>query len=316
MKKFMRWGWRAVKGFLDNHCSIHAAGLTYFSLLAIVPIVCVILVGAKACGADEYAKREINNHLDAMISTFEHGQEDELLDKLPVDEKDREQKKIAAYVFAKQAREISNTLFERVSGFNVRTFGWIGFALLVWTVISSIGMVEVSFNEIWRVPKPRPIWKRAYINLSLVIALPLFATLALSPQLLNIAKDILIRTLGAAWLTKWVSDGLVWFIDWWVFRFTVSFAVSSCIFAFVFWLLPNCKVRFSHSWYGGAMTAILFGAWLKACAVAQIGISKTSAMYGSFAFLPIVLAWIYMSWQIVLFGANMVHAFAPEADGK
>ena len=33
------------------------------------------------------------------------------------------------------------------------------------------------------------------------------------------------------------------------------------------------------------------------------------AMYGSFAFLPIVLAWLYMSWQIVLLGECMVRAF-------
>jgi uncharacterized BrkB/YihY/UPF0761 family membrane protein len=51
---------------------------------------------------------------------------------------------------------------------------------------------------------------------------------------------------------------------------------------------------------------------MKLCAVAQIGISRTSAMYGSFAFLPIVLAWMYMSWQLVLLGANMVKAFEEE----
>ena len=309
MKKAMKWAMRAIRGFLDNHCSIHAAGLTYFSLLSIVPIVCVLLVGAKACGADDYAKREINGYLDAMISGIEHGQEDRLLNNLPVKEEELEQRKTAACYFARQAREVSDQLFTRIQGFDIKTFGWIGFALLVWTVISSIGMVEVSFNEIWRLPKARPIWKRAYINLGLVIVLPLFAALALSPQILNLAKNVIVSTLGAAWLTRWASDGLVCFIDWWLFRFAISFSVSSCLFALVFWVLPNCKVRFRHAWYGGALTAILFGSWLKICAVAQVGISKSSAMYGSFAFLPIVLAWLYMSWQIVLLGANMVHAF-------
>ena len=54
-------------------------------------------------------------------------------------------------------------------------------------------------------------------------------------------------------------------------------------------------------------------------AVAQVGIAKSSALYGSFAFMPIVLAWLYMSWQIVLLGANMVREFArssEETSGK
>ena len=57
------------------------------------------------------------------------------------------------------------------------------------------------------------------------------------------------------------------------------------------------------------MTAVLFGLWMKVCAVAQVGIAKSNALYGSFAFIPIILAWIYMSWQIVLLGANIVYAF-------
>jgi membrane protein len=53
----------------------------------------------------------------------------------------------------------------------------------------------------------------------------------------------------------------------------------------------------------------MFVSWLKACAVAQVGIAKSSALYGSFAFFPIVLAWMYVSWEIVLLGANMVRSF-------
>ena len=68
-------------------------------------------------------------------------------------------------------------------------------------------------------------------------------------------------------------------------------------------MLPNCKVPWKYAWTGGFVTAFFFGAWVKLCAVAQVGIAKSSALYGSFAFLPIVLAWLYMSWQIVLLGA-------------
>jgi uncharacterized BrkB/YihY/UPF0761 family membrane protein len=55
---------------------------------------------------------------------------------------------------------------------------------------------------------------------------------------------------------------------------------------------------------------------MKVCAVAQVGIAKSSALYGSFAFMPIVLAWLYMSWQIVLLGANMVEVLGRKEKTK
>lgn len=311
MKKFVSWGRRVVKGFLEHHCSLHAAGLTYFSMLAIVPIFCVLLVVAKAVGLDERAQLEVNKYLDAAIANVEHGQDDAILKALPVggSEEDREKKRVAAEVFAKQARWVADTVFTRVKEFDIKTFGWIGFSLLLWTVISSISMVELCFNEIWGVEKPRPIWKRAYIYLGVAFAMPIFSALAMSPQLLNLAKNIIMATLGATWLTKWAGDCIVWLIDLTIFRFAVSFVLSGLGFALFFLVMPNCRVNFRCAFWGGLITALFFCAWVKICAIAQVGIAKSSALYGSFAFIPIVLAWLYMSWQIILLGANMVREF-------
>jgi len=131
----------------------------------------------------------------------------------------------------------------------------------------------------------------------------------MSVPILNIAKNVIVASLGASWLTEWVSAGLVRFLDSWIFRSVVTLSFASLDFAFLFSALPNCKVDFKEAWKGGLLTSILFGAWMKVCAVAQVGVAKSSALYGSLAFLPIILAWLYMSWQIVLFGANMVYAF-------
>jgi membrane protein len=306
-----------VKGFLDNNCSIHAAGLTYFSMLAIVPMLCVVLVSAKYLGVDDLAKRSINGYFDALIVNIEKGQDDDMVAKLPLGSIDeREKRRLVAQEFAKEARDFSNSLFERVESFDVGTFGLVGFSLLLWTVISSIGMIEISFNEIWKVEKPRIIWRRAVLNVSLAFIMPVLTALAISPQLLNLARKIIVATLGASFLTKWVGDGLVMLIDWTFFRFMVSYAVMSFAFAFFYWIMPNCKVRFSSAYYGGALTAMVFCLWLKVCAIAQIGIAKTSALYGSFAFLPIILAWMYMSWEIILFGANVVRVLEKGRSSK
>lgn len=305
----IRWVKTVVGNFNSCHCTMHAAGLTYFSMLALVPLLCVLLSVAKMCGADDFARDKINRQIDIMISNVEHGQEDDLAQVVsPKSEEERERKRIAAEEFAQQAREISNAVFEKVAQFDVWTFGWIGFAFLVWTVISSISMVETSFNEVFGVEKARPVWKRAYLNIFTAVILPIFAMLALSVPILNLAKQIIVATMGATWITKWVSDGLIWFLESTLFRLSITLLFASLSFAYMFAVLPNRKVAFRDALLGGFVTAFLFGAWVKICAVAQVGIAKSSALYGSFAFMPIVLAWLYMSWQIVLLGACITHA--------
>lgn len=313
MNAVLSWGRTVIKGFLDNHCTMHAAGLTYFSMLAVVPILCILLLAAKTFRADDYVRVQINEQIEVIISNIENGQDDDLAAVATADEKKREEKRIVAQEFGRQARSLSNKLFEKIETFDVGTLGWIGFLLLVWTVISSIGMVEVSFNEIWDVAKPRPIWKRALLYLSVVTVLPVLSALAMSVPLLNIVKNVIVATLGATWLTQWVSDGLIWFLDSWILRSLITLGFSSLTFAFIFAVMPNRPVRFKYAWWSGLITSILFGAWMKACAVAQVGIAGSSALYGSFAFLPIVLAWLYMSWQIVLLGSSMVRAFDLQA---
>lgn len=308
--KTMEFFKRSVRGFLANKCSMHAAGLTYFSMLAYVPMLCLLLFTAKMCGVDHYAHARINERLDAMIANVEHGQDDDIASLAAPTDEALEKKRIAAEEFSKQAREIANVVFERIDNFDIGTLGWIGFGFLLWTVISSVGMIEVSFNEIFGVPKPRPFFRRAALYFAISIVVPIFAALAMSIPLLGTVKNILTATMGALWLTKWVSDGAIMLLDSWLFRFATTFAMASLNFAFVFWVIPNCRVGFRHAWRGGMATAFLFGMWMKICAVAQVGIAKSSALYGSFAFFPIVLAWMYVSWQIVLFGANMVNVFA------
>ena len=309
MKKIIRWVKLVVSGFNGSHCPLHAAGLTYFSMLALVPLLCVLLVFAKAVGADDFARRSVNEYLDSLIVNIERGQDDELFAKLPIEESDRERKRVAAGVFASEARNIANSLFERIEKFDIGTFGWIGFAFLLWTVVSSVGMVEVSFNEVWGVEKGRTPFKRALVHPSVALALPAAAALSVSPQMLNFARGVIETVFGAAWVTKWAGDWLVALIDWRFFRMVFSFIMSSLVFAVFFKVMPNREVRFRYALWGGVLSSLMFVSWLKACAVAQVGIAKSSALCGPFAFFPIVLAWMFISWEIVLLGASMVRAF-------
>lgn len=309
------WLKRVVFTFLDTHCSMHAAGLTYYSMLALVPMLCLLLVLAKTLGADQLAKERLHARFEGQIEQFEQstGLENASGPGAETGEPGSEtvtaaeNKRVeATRDFIRQARGIEAGLMERIDRFEVGRLGWIGFLLLIWTVIGTIGMVEVSFNEIWAVRRQRSYWRRMVLWAGVALALPILSTLAVSVPLLKLAKDIVEKTMGSLWLTRWVSDGTICLLDSGIFRLSVSLFFSMLTFGFLFKVLPNCPVRTRPALVCGLVTSVLFNGWFRLCTIAQIGIANTSAVYGSFAFLPIVLAWLYMSWQIVLFGCCMV----------
>ena len=303
------WGRTVWTRFSKGNGSMYAAGLTYVSMLALIPLLCCVLVIAKAVHLDRCAREQINRQIDAMITNVEKGQDDELARVTVQSAADREKRQIAAREFAREAREISDKLFERVNEFDVGTLGWIGFVLLLYTVVSSIGRVEAGFNSIWGELRNRVLWKRSLLYLGIVLSLPVLMALSMAVPLLNAAKNVIVSTMGATELTRWASDGLLWFLDSWIFRTAVTLVVASLAIALVYWVIPNRRVHFRSAVRSGVLTAVLFGGWVKVCAVAQVGIANSSALYGSFAFLPIVLAWVNVSWQIVLLGAAMTCAF-------
>ena len=292
----------SVKGFLDARCGLHAAGLTYFSLLSFVPILCLSLLLAKVCGVGDVAREQINIHLDAYITQLETVHDDPTVAATMTEER-RQAKKDAAKAIATQARDVSNQLFDRAAKFDASTLGWIGLAMLAWTVISTFGMVETSMNEIWRVKRLRPLWKRCVLYLLVTVIAPILAAIALSMPVLNVIRNVLEGAAGYIPYSRWFMDLLVSLLFSKFVAFLVTYGFAALGFGFFYKAMPYCRVETRWALLAGVIQALVFGLWLKVCIIAQVGVANSSALYGSFAFFPILLAWIYISWQIILFGS-------------
>lgn len=300
----------AGKEFLEGRCSLHAAGLTYYSLLAFIPILCLLLTLAKTLGADDYARGFINGHIDALIENVESGGELPKFLSIPgVTEEMRAAHRRSAGDFASQARTFSNMLFDRIENFDVKALGWIGLIGLLWTVVSTLSTIEDSMNSIWEVDKPRSIHKRISLYILISLVLPILVAVAVSMPVIHGIQSVLDATVGATAYTKWIGDALLAVLDSRIFSFCLSFLFATLSFAFALGFMPNTRVNRLAALEGGCVTAVAMCMWLKICAVAQVGIANAGAIYGSFAFLPIVLAWLYVSWRIFLFGGILTHAF-------
>ena len=76
----------------------------------------------------------------------------------------------------------------------------------------------------------------------------------------------------------------------------------------LFIIMPNTKVKFNPALISGivAGTILQFLQWLYIDL--QFGISKLSAIYGSFAAIPLFIIWVQSSWIILLLGAELSFA--------
>jgi membrane protein len=92
-------------------------------------------------------------------------------------------------------------------------------------------------------------------------------------------------------------------------NFVVSFVVITLLFALIFKVLPDARVRWKDVWIGAASTALLFTLGKLALGFYLTHGSVTTG-YGAAGSLVIVLLWDYYAAQILLFGATFTRSYA------
>lgn len=176
----------------------------------------------------------------------------------------------------------------------------IGVILIVYTVLRLLGSIEDSFNEIWQIKKGRTFLRR----ITDYIAITLFA-----PLLILISSSITIFLHSE----ENSIDSLVWIhrlhIVVQILFKLLSIVLMGGLFTFIYMALPNTKVKFRAAFTAGIVAAVAFEILEWVYVGFQIGAARYSAVYGSFAALPLFLVWIQYSWYVVLFCAELAFAY-------
>jgi len=296
----VRLGILVVSGFRRNQCSLHAASLTFFSLMALIPILALTLAMARAFGGADLAKEQFNKQLDHWMAQMEQAVETRAEPATP-NEKQAEAEVTKA--FSAQVRELADKLFQQIEQLKFGTLGGIGAVMLIWTVIGMLGKVESSCNQIWGVERPRTLVRKCSDYLFVCLILPFLVTATSTVPVASMVTGIMDKTVGgptSAALHALLANGL--------FKTSVTLLIGTLTFAFLLGFMPNTRVKLVPALAGGFVTVVLFTGWLELCAKLQIGIGKYSTLYGSFAVLPILLLWVYTSWQILLLGSEIAFA--------
>jgi len=306
-----RFGVRAVrvvqlvfKGFREDECPLHASSLTFNTLMSIVPVLALSLALARGLGDAETARNKIRAAVAQWTETFEavetatndvadvvsSGGTDDAVAPAPPEQ---------SSALSEEINSIVEEGFEKIENISFTALGGVGLVLLLWMVIQVLGRVEAAFNRVWGVKAGRSLWRKFTDYLSVLFILPVLIIAASSFPVAGFATRFLNED-AANFVRALLESSLL--------KAVVVWLMSTVCFAFIIMFMPNTRVKVGPGFIGGLVTALLFLLWLRTCAALQVGVAKWGRIYGSFAVVPIVLFWVYMSWQIIFFGAEVAFA--------
>ena len=189
-------------------------------------------------------------------------------------------------------------ILQQVAKADFGSLGTIGAAILVLTSILALRHLEMTLNAIWGVEDHRTWARRLSDYLTVLIV---------APMLTGVALSVGAGLQGAALFSEFVDPTVVTRLEaqWIRMLPWLSLVVA---FSFLYWFFPNTKVKPLAALWGGVVAAVLFSVARYFYVDLNVGVSKYNAIFGGFAALPLILAWIYACWAVVLFGAEVAFA--------
>lgn len=288
--RFLLAVWR---GFRHDECALHASALTYYTLMAIVPVLAMALALGRVFGGNDLMRVQVERFLIERMGNL---QQIAVAEGTVVVTPSNSQ---AVDAFISQFQFVVEQLFVQIQKVSFGTLGGLGAVALLWMVIGVLGRVESSFNRVWGVTSGRSLWRKCTDYLFVVLVVPFLITAASTVPVV----DLVTRSMGVT-----VGETFRLVVGSTVLKKSLALIFGTLTFTFLLVFMPNTRVRAWPALAGGALTAVLFEVWLKLCTMLQIGIVKYSALYGGFAVLPILLIWVFTSWEIILMGAEFAFA--------
>lgn len=186
----------------------------------------------------------------------------------------------------------------------------IGIGTLIFSATTVFVNVQEALNHIWHV-KPKP--KRGFIKflMNRVFSFVMVTSFGLI-LLVSLVIDFLL-TIFNDFLERLLSEATVYLIQ--VLTFSISLATVTLVFALIFKVLPDAKLKWKDVWIGALVTTGLFsiGRYLISLYLSNSNIGSTYGVAGS---LVLVLIWIYYSSVILLLGAEFTQAFSNKMGRK
>ncbi|WP_372626638.1 virulence factor BrkB family protein [Arsukibacterium sp.] len=205
---------------------------------------------------------------------------------------------IFANVIPTRGEEIKSYVNEFIS--NTGGMTAVGVLALIVIALLLIYNIDKTLNKIWRVDqRPRPI-----ISFSIY-----WMILTFGPVLIGTSIAV---TSYLATFSRYADDytpGISSFVLW-----LIPYAMSLLAFFILYLLVPNIKVQVRHALWGALLATVLFEFFKRGFALYVSEFPAYQAIYGALALVPILFIWVYLSWLVVLLGAELTALLQQRAE--
>jgi len=199
---------------------------------------------------------------------------------------------IESFLFTNFVPTSSDVIKEHISSFasNANQMTAVGIGFLAVIALLLIRNVDATLNRIWRVKKKRPM---------MISFAVYWMVLSLGPVLLGASIGV---TSYIVSLVSFADQGIPGFSGF--LLKLLPYAISMAGFIMLYTLVPNTRVAFRAAIPGALFAAMLFELTKKGFALYISHFPSYEVIYGAVATIPILFVWVYLSWVVVLLGAE------------
>ncbi len=264
---------KAGNAWMDDHAQSMGAALSYYTIFSLAPMLLIAISIAGLVFGRDAAQGAVVEQLRALIGEAAAQGVQDLL---------RNVSKPSSGVFATAT----------------------GLVVLVVGATSVFAELQDDLNRIWEAPvraKASGWWtllRTRLLSMGMILAIGFLMLVSLAA---SAAFDAF-----AAWsaspLGSWepLAHGV---------NFVVSFGLTTAMFALIYRFMPDATIEWRDVGIGALVTAFLFSVGKYAIGL-YIGKSALASGFGAAGSLAVLLAWVYYSAQIFLFGAEFTWAYA------
>ena len=190
---------------------------------------------------------------------------------------------------------------------------WVRMIGIITILVGATGVfvqLQKSFNIIWEVkaqPSKSGIWillkaRLFSFGLVLTIAFLLLVSLVITSILAAISKWMVAYWPAYVMSLFQIANGLI------------SLSIISVLFALMFKILPDAKIKWRYVWVGAFLTGLLFEVGKFGLGL-YFGKAEPGSRYGTAGSVILILLWVSYSTMIVFYGAEFTKAYADHYHG-